>query len=75
MPSSTALDDPDPHRGIAQLTACWVAAFIRNDVGVTRTKALGTESMARKLCAMLPGREGALRAAVWGFMRAILHPL
>ena len=42
--------------------------------GVTRTKALGTETMARKLRDALPGGEGALRAAVWEFMRPMLSP-
>ena len=42
--------------------------------GVTRTKALGSESMARKLRDALPGGEGALRAAVWEFMRPMLSP-
>ena len=42
--------------------------------GVTRTKALGTESMARKLRDALPGGEGVLRAAVWEFMRPMLSP-
>jgi hypothetical protein len=41
---------------------------------VTRTKALGSESMARKLRDALPGGEGALRAAVWEFMRPMLSP-
>ena len=44
-----ALADPDPLRGIAQLTARWAAAFVLHPDGVTRTKALGTERMARKL--------------------------
>ena len=42
--------------------------------GVTRTKALGSERMARKLRDALPGGEGALRAAVWEFMRPMLSP-
>ena len=41
---------------------------------MTRTKALGSESMARKLRDALPGGEGALRAAVSEFMRPILSP-
>ena len=69
-----ALADPDPLRGIAQLTARWAAAFVLDSAGVTRTKALGTEAMARKLGDALPGGEGALRAAVWGFMRPMLSP-
>jgi hypothetical protein len=41
-----ALADPDPLRGIAQLTVRWAAAFVLDPAGVTRTKALGSESMA-----------------------------
>jgi len=69
-----ALADPDPLRGIAQLTARWAAAFVLDPAAVTRTKALGSESMARKLRDALPGGEGALRAAVWEFMRPMLSP-
>ena len=42
--------------------------------GVTRTKVLGSERMERKVHDALPGGEGALRAAVWDFMRPILSP-
>lgn len=42
--------------------------------GVTRTNALGTERMARRLGDGLPGGEEALRSAVWEFMRPILSP-
>lgn len=42
--------------------------------GVTRTKALGSERMERKLSDALPGGETALRAAVWEFMRPMLSP-
>ena len=69
-----ALADPDPLRGIAQLTARLGAAFVLDPAGVTRTKALGSERMARKLRDALPGGEGALRAAVWEFMRPMLSP-
>jgi hypothetical protein len=65
-----ALADPDPLRGIAQLTARWAAAFVLDSAAVTRTKALGSESMARKL----PDRDSALRGAVWEFMRPMLSP-
>ena len=54
-----ALDDPDPLRGIAQLTARWAAAFVLNPDGITRTKALGTERISRKLSDALPGGENA----------------
>jgi hypothetical protein len=69
-----ALDEPDPLRGIAQLTARWAAAFLLNPDGVTRTKALGRERIARKLSDALPGGENSLRAAVWEFMRPMLSP-
>jgi hypothetical protein len=69
-----ALADPDPLRGIAQLTARWAAAFVLDPAGVTRTKALGSERMARKLRDALPGGDSALRAAVWKLMRPMLSP-
>jgi len=69
-----ALEEPDPLRGIAQLTARWGAAFVLNPDGVTRTKALGRERIARKLSDALPGGENPLSAAVWQFMRPMLSP-
>ena len=69
-----ALDELDPLRGIAQLTARWGAAFVLNPDGVTRTKALGRERIARKLADALPGGENPLRTTVWEFMRPILSP-
>ena len=45
----TALAEPDPLRAIAGLVARWAAAFVLDPDGVTRTKALGTERMARRL--------------------------
>ena len=42
--------------------------------GVTRTKALGSERIERKLRDALPGGDGALHAAVWEFMRPMLSP-
>ena len=42
--------------------------------GVTRTKALGSDRMARKLRDALPGGDSALRASVWEFMRPMLSP-
>ena len=69
-----ALNDPDPLRGIAQLTASWAAAFALDPDGVTRTKTLGTDRMARKLADALPGGHSPLRAAVWEFLRPMLSP-
>jgi hypothetical protein len=69
-----ALADPDPLRGIAQLTARLGAAFVLDPAGITRTKALGSERMERKLRDALPGGDGALRAAIWEFMRPMLSP-
>jgi hypothetical protein len=69
-----ALEDPDPLRGIAQLTARWAAAFVLDPDGVTRTKTLGSERMSRKLTDALPGGHDALRAAVWEFVRPMLSP-
>jgi hypothetical protein len=42
--------------------------------GVTRTKTLGTERMARKLHDALPGGDSAMRNALWEFMRPMLSP-
>ena len=42
--------------------------------GVTRTKALGTERMARKLRDALPGEDSPLNSTVWEFMRPMLSP-
>ena len=42
--------------------------------GVTRTKSLGSERMARKLRDALPAGEGVLRASVWELMRPMLSP-
>ena len=69
-----ALADADPLRGIAQLAARWAAAFVLDPAGVTRTKALGSERIERKLRDALPGGDGALRSAVWEFLRPILSP-
>ena len=69
-----ALEDPDPLRGIAQLTARWAAAFVLDPDGITRTKTLGTERMTRKLADALPGGPNPLRAAVWEFLRPMLSP-
>ena len=69
-----ALEDPDPLRGITQLTARLGAAFTVDPDGVTRTKTLGSERMARELRDALPGGEGALRASVWELMRPMLSP-
>ena len=59
---------------IAQLTARLGAAFTLDPAGVTRTKALGTERMARTLRDALPGGDSSLRNAVWEFMRPMLSP-
>jgi len=69
-----ALEDPDPLRGIAQLVARLGAAFMLDPDGVTKTKALGSERMARKLRDALPGGDHPLRQAIWQFMRPMLSP-
>src|SRR3954447_21405812 len=61
-------------RAIAGLVARWSAAFMLAPDGVTRTKALGTERMARRLRDALPGGQHPLRAAVWEFLRPMLSP-
>ena len=69
-----ALQDPDPLRAIAGLVASWSAAFVLDPDGVTRTKALGSERMARKLRDALPSGQHPLRSAVWDFVRPMLSP-
>jgi hypothetical protein len=69
-----ALIDLDPLRRLAQLTARFWAAFVLDPQAMTRTKALGSERMARKLRDALPGGESPLRAAVWDFLRPMLSP-
>ncbi|MHB1568211.1 MAG: ParB/RepB/Spo0J family partition protein [Solirubrobacteraceae bacterium] len=69
-----ALHDPNPMRGISQLAARLGAALTLNPAGVTRTKALGTKRMQRKLGDALPSGEGALRASIWELMRPMLSP-
>jgi hypothetical protein len=69
-----ALEDPDPLRGVAQLAASFTAAFVLDPDGVTRTKTLGTERMARKLADAMPGGPNPARAAMWEFLRPMLSP-
>jgi hypothetical protein len=69
-----ALADADPLRGIAQLVRRWSAASVLDPDGVTRTKPLGTERMARKLHDALTAGDRPLRTAVWAFLRPILSP-
>jgi hypothetical protein len=69
-----ALDDKDPLRGIAQLAARLCAAFVLDPTGVTKTKSLGYERMARKVRDALPGGQHPLRKATWAFMRPMLSP-
>jgi hypothetical protein len=47
---------------------------VLDPAGVTRTKALGSERIDRKLREALPGGDGALRPAMWEFMRPMLSP-
>src|SRR6185437_12987133 len=54
--------------------ARWAAAFALDPGGVTRTKALGTERMSRKLRDALPAADEPLRAAVCAFLRPVLSP-
>jgi hypothetical protein len=57
-----ALADPDPLRGIAQITVRWASAFVLDPAGVTRTKALDRERIERKLRDALPGGRGRTTA-------------
>jgi len=69
-----ALDEPDPLRGIAGLVARFGAAFVLDPDGVRRTKALGSDRMARRLDEALPGGDEPLRSALWTFLRPMLSP-
>jgi hypothetical protein len=69
-----AIVDAELERALAELTARWAAAYVLHPAGVTRSKALGSERLERKLRDALPGGESALRAAVWEFMRPMLSP-
>ena len=69
-----ALDDPNPLRGIAQIAARFGAAYVLDPDGVTRTKALGCDRIARRLRDALPTSNDALRSALWEFMRPMLCP-
>jgi ParB-like chromosome segregation protein Spo0J len=69
-----ALAEPNPLHGIAALVARLSAAFVLDPDGVTRTKVLGTERMARKLNDALPGSDEPLRSAMWAFLRPMLSP-
>lgn len=69
-----SLDDTDPLRGIAQLVTRIGAAFMLNEDGITRTKALGRERIGRKLSDALPGGASPRRTAWWELMRPLLSP-
>jgi len=44
-----AVADSDPLHGIAQLVACWAAAFVIVPEDATRTAALSADRMARRV--------------------------
>jgi hypothetical protein len=67
------VDHTDAHSCEIEATR-WGAAFVLNPDGVTRTKALGRERIARRLSDALPGGENPLRRAVWQLMRPMLSP-
>jgi hypothetical protein len=69
-----ALEDPDPLRGIATLLSRFCAAFVLDPDGVTKTKALGSDRMARRLQDALPTTGSGLREAVWRFISPMLSP-
>jgi hypothetical protein len=69
-----ALAEPDPLRGIAALVTRCAAAFVLDPDGVTRSKVLGSERMARKLHDALPSGDEPLRSAPWAFLRPMLSP-
>jgi hypothetical protein len=69
-----ALTDSDPLRGIAQLVTRLACAFLLDPEGVTQTKALGQQRMARPLREALPGGDHPARRALWELMRPVLSP-
>jgi hypothetical protein len=69
-----ALAEKDPLKGIAQLVARFGAAFMLDPDGVTKTKALGSERMSKKLREALPGGDSPLREAIWEFLRPMMSP-
>jgi hypothetical protein len=69
-----ALSDPDPMRGIVQITTRWAAAFMLDQDGVLNTTPLGRGRVAGKLQRALPDGSRELRSAVWELMRPILSP-
>lgn len=69
-----ALQDPDPMRGIMQILSRFGAAFLLDEDGVTKTKDLGRDRMARQLRDALPGGDHPINTALWRFMRPMLSP-
>ncbi len=69
-----ALADSDPMRGTLQILARVGAAFLLDDDGVTKSKDLGRERMARRLRDALPGGDHPINDALWRFMRPMLSP-
>lgn len=67
-----ALNASDPMVGIAHLVSRFFAAYMLDVDGVTKTKALGSDRMMRKLREGLPGGNDPMREAAWAFMRPIL---
>lgn len=55
-------------------TARLRAASVLDPDGVTRTEALGSDRIARRLRDALPTGNAALRSALWEFMRPMLSP-
>ncbi|HEV7805459.1 MAG TPA: hypothetical protein VGO80_06560 [Solirubrobacteraceae bacterium] len=69
-----ALADDDPLLGIAGFMARFCAAYLLDTDGVTKTKPLGTDRMARPLRDALPSGSSDLRDALWAFMAPMLSP-
>jgi len=70
-----AIEDSDPLRGIAHLTASWAAVVRTGPRRRHAHQAAGHRSHgSRKLADAVPGGHRPLRAAVFGFLRPMLSP-
>jgi hypothetical protein len=68
------MTNSSPAAGIPAADTCWAPRSLLDPAGATRTKALGSERMARRLGDALPDGESLMRASVWELMRPMLSP-
>lgn len=69
-----ALSCEDPMRGIMTILSRFLSAYFLDEEGVTKSKDLGRERMARRLRDALPGGAHPVMSDVWAFMRPMLSP-